>query len=361
MHLLLFLYTFKYFKLIIDLCEEIDNKMNLKTDNIGVKEMFLQKIEKLKIIVSLYKQDIYQAIVDLNFIYDNYRKFIEEKNKEMEKYLKKEKYSSNKNLKSIKKKNIIKFKHIINIRENKNHFYCFLLTLIYSIFLNIAILIFWISNYNVNGRINDLIKSHGYLSNDSYKLLIYYQLMIFQNFTIEDNNSFERYNQSNGQDVFSNMYTDIQVLYDSKKIADNLKQYNLGNIDHYYNYTCKTFYEYLFSTNAFLTRLDVKYKDFLMFVCESTNIFKSNNYKLIFSILIEYIQIGINEINERSYKGLIDTIHNGHSAKIIVYFIAVYNFTFEILGDELQRKSYEKLNSLMLSYIRITFIIYYII
>ena len=359
-HLLLFLYTFKYYKLIIDLCEEIDNKMNLKNDNIGVKDMFLQKIEKLKIIISLYKQDIYQAIVDLNFIYDNYKKFIEEKKKEMEKYLKKEKYSSNKILKSIKKKNIIKYKHIINIPENKKHFYYFLLTLIYSILLNIVILIIWISFYIVCGRINALIKSHGYLSNDSYKLLNYYQLMIFQNFTIEDINSFERYNQSTGQDLFSNMYTDIHVLYDSKKISDKLRQYNLGNIDHYYNYTCKTFYEYLFSTNAFLTRLDIKYKDFLIFVCESSNIFKSNNYKNIFSILIEYIQIGINEINDRSYKGLIDTMHNGHFPKIIVYFIAVYNFAFEILGAELQRKSYQKINLLMSNYIKINFIIYYI-
>ena len=65
--------------------------MELKNEQISVREMFLQKIEKLRIIISLYKQDIYQAIVDLNFIYDNYKKFIDEKNKEMAKYLKKEK------------------------------------------------------------------------------------------------------------------------------------------------------------------------------------------------------------------------------------------------------------------------------
>ena len=358
-HVVLFLYTFKYYKLIIDLCEEIDNKMNLKNDNIGVKEMFLQKIEKLKIIVSLYKQDIYQAIIDLNFIYDNYKKFIEEKNKEMEKILKKEKYST-KNLKYIKKKNVIKYKHIINIPENKIHFYYFLSTLIYTILLNIAIFIIWISYSIVNKRVNDLIGSHASLSTDSYKLLNYYQLMIFQNFTIEDINNFERYNQSIGQDLFSKIYTDIQALYNSKKIADKLTQYNLGNIDHYYNYTCKTYYEYLFSTNLFLARMDIKYKDFLMFVCESSNIFKSNNYKNIFSILFENIQIGINEINDRSYKGLIDIKHNGHFPKIIVNFITVYYFAFEILGAQLQRKSYQKINLLRLNYINISFIIYYI-
>ena len=84
-HLMVFLYLRAYYNIIIDLFEEIHNKMNLKNENISVYEMFLQKIEKLKLIVSLYKQDIYQSIIDLNFIYDNYKKFIEQKNKEKEK------------------------------------------------------------------------------------------------------------------------------------------------------------------------------------------------------------------------------------------------------------------------------------
>jgi len=68
LHFILFLYIQKYFKLIANLFQDIQNKLNLKNDNISVSEMFYQKIEKLKIIITLYKQDIYQAIVDLNFI-----------------------------------------------------------------------------------------------------------------------------------------------------------------------------------------------------------------------------------------------------------------------------------------------------
>ena len=82
------LYIQEYYGIIAGIFNEIEKKMDLKNDDISVREMFLQKIEKLKIIISLYKQDIYQAIVDLNFIYDNYKKFVEEKNKEMAKYLK---------------------------------------------------------------------------------------------------------------------------------------------------------------------------------------------------------------------------------------------------------------------------------
>ena len=136
----------------------MQRKMNLKNENISVKEMYLEKIEKLKIIVSLYKQDMYQAIIDLNFIYDNYQKFIEEKNKEMAKYLKKEKYSidlnkSNKSLNSLKSK----IKYIKNVPENKRYLYYLLITLVGSIIVSINFLFEWISYHSVTNRINELI------------------------------------------------------------------------------------------------------------------------------------------------------------------------------------------------------------
>ena len=363
LHIVLVIYILIYYKLIIDLCEEIEHKMNIKNDNIGVKEMFLKKIEKLKIIVSLYKQDIYQAVVDLNFIYDNYRKFIEDKKLEMEKYLKKEKYSSNTNkiLNSINKNKKIKIKHIIKIPENKRHFYYCLITLVYSIILNIIFFIIWISYYIVYNRIANLFESHGNLSNDAYKFINYYQLMIYQNFTIEDINNFQKYNKSLGEDIFSNMFNDLQALYESKKYMDKLGQYNLGNINSYYNYTCISYYEYLFSSNSFLGNMNVIFKNFLVFACNNSKVFQTNNnYKQLFTILFTNIQSGINEIKGRSYDELIKVAHNGNLPKLIIYFLTVYHYAFQIMGSQLQRKSSERLNSLMSSYIKLSFSLYYI-
>jgi hypothetical protein len=218
----------------------------------------------------------------------------------------------------------------------------------------------WESYYSVYKRINALIKSHSNLSNDIYKLINYYHLMIFQNLTIEDINRLERYNISNQVDVFTNMYKDIQDLYDSKKYMNKLSYYNLDNIDSYYNYTCKTYYEYLFKSNTILRLSNIKYKDFLIFVCEYSKIFRSNNYKQIFSILIEYIQIGLNEINDHSYEGLTAIMHKNNYSKIIVFFMTVYNYALEILGLQLQRKSYQKINSIMIIYIEISFILFYV-
>jgi hypothetical protein len=217
----------------------------------------------------------------------------------------------------------------------------------------------WGSYYLAYKSINSLLKPHANLSNDIYKLINYYHLMIFQNLTIEDINKLERYNISNGADVFSNMYKDIQDIYDSKKYMGKLTQY-LYNIDDYYNYTCKTYYEYLFKSNTFLRLSNIKYKDFFYYVCEYSKIFKSNNYKQIFSIFIEYIQIGYNEINDRSYDGLINIMHKNNYPKIIVFFMTVYNYALEILGSQLQRKTNQKINSIMVIYSKISFILFYI-
>ena len=362
-NIILSLYIQNYFRLIADLLNEVQNKMNIKNDNISVKDFYLQKIEKLKIIISLYKQNMYQAIVDLNFIYDNYKKFMEEKNKELSKYLKKEKYlnDTNKNNSYNKKgSNNIKVKYIINASNNKRYLYYILASFVFSICISLGIYIMWLCYEAINIRINSLIKIHGNLSDNAYKLISYYQLMIYYNLTVEDINIFQRFNISNGENLFSNIYTSIENIYDAKKLMSKLSEFNLDNIDSYYNYTCKTYYDYLFKNNVIFNNIDEKYKDFLIYVCEQSSIFKyNNNYKQIFSLLFENILIGVNKINVRSYKGLINYLKDEYFPKITVTFLTVYYYAFEILGLQLQRKSYQKILSLLGNFVNISFIIYY--
>ena len=361
LHAVVIIFIHKYYKIIAQLLEEMQNKMNLKNDNISVREMFLQKISKLKVIISLYKQNIYQAIIDLNFIYDNYKKFIEEKNKEIAKYLKKEKYlndSYNNNNYNNKLKNI-KIKDIIST-SNKRNIYCILITFIYSFILTFFLAYNWGAYFFVYQRITSLVKTHGTFSDDAYKLINYYLLMIYNNITLEDINRYEKYNISIGQNLFSKIYSNLQDLYDSRKIMNKLSGFNLDNIDAYYNYTCSSYYEYLFNTNILLKNKNNSYKKFMIFLCEDSKIFKFNNYKQIFSILFEYIQIGINQINDHSYKGLISNIDNIFFSKTILIFLMVYHYAFEILGLQLQRKSYQKIISSISSYVNVSFLLYYL-
>ena len=361
LQILIYFYIQGYYNILAKLFNDIERKMNLKNDDISIRDMFLQKIEKLKTIISLYKQDIYQAIVDLNFIYDNYKKFVEEKNKEMAKYLKKEKFLSEKSFTLKEKKDRILSTHISSITTNRIYLYFILFFAIISFAIAISFYLLWDNYETINERISNLVKSHGNLSNDAYKIVNYYQLMLYNSLLIEDINRYERCNTSKGEDLFSKIYTDLEELYESKKNMQHLKHYDLDNLDQYFNFTCKTFYDLIFSTNGFAARgYNMKYKPFFISVCERANVFRSNNYKQIFSMLFEMFQIGINQVDNHTYEGLISHKKSEHYGKTTIVFLVVYYYTFEILGLKVQRQSYQKLSQLINSYLLIGFIFYYI-
>jgi hypothetical protein len=231
-------------------------------------------------------------------------------------------------------------------------------------------LVLWESYHLACNRLHNLIQIHGKLSDDSYKLVNYYQLMVYLNLTIEDINKAEQYNTSNGEDVFSNIYNVIEKLYDANKLMSKLGHYNLDNIDSYYNFNCSSYYEFLFKTNHFLKITENNYKEFLVHICEDTKIFETNNYKQIFSMLLENIQIGMNELNSTSYAGLINNFFDPRFPRIVLSFLIVYHYAFQILGQQIQRKSYQKMSLLLiynsnigivLTYISSTFMILMII
>ena len=213
----------------------------------------------------------------------------------------------------------------------------------------------WMSYSLVSFKITHLIQSHGKITDACHKILNYYQLMIFHNFTIEDINGFERYNQSSGQDLFSNIYTNIESLYTSKIFLENLEGYEFYNIDDYYNFNCSSFYNFLYNTNNVLKSTNNEYKEFLTAVCERSNIFKSTNYKLIFSILLEFIQAGIKSIDNHTYERLIEIKNSDNFIKAIIYYITVYNYALELLGSQIQRSSLQQLGVLKMKCINIGF------
>ena len=357
-----YFYIQSYYKILAELFFSIEQKMDLKNNDISIREMFLQKIEKLKIIISLYKQDIYQAIVDLNFIYDNYKKFVEEKNKETAKFLKSQKFFTETNLSSHdKKKKEIK-KIISSINVNRLYFSFIFFCAFISLLIFFTLFLIWNSYESIYHRIIYLITSHGALSTDAYKVVNYYQLMLYNSETIDVINNLEGLDSSKGEDLFVKMYTDLEDLYESKKYMKNLKKYNLDNIDEYFDHNCSSFNDMLFQTNEGLLQspMSAAFKPFFIQVCESENIFQSKNYKNIFSMLFEMTQIGINKIHDRSYEGLIAYIKSNYYVKKMIAIIFGYLYIFEILGSRVQRQSYLKISELIESYLHVGFVIYYI-
>ena len=359
----IYFYIQEYYGIIAGIFNEIEKKMDLKNDDISVREMFLQKIEKLKIIISLYKQDIYQAIVDLNFIYDNYKKFVEEKNKEMAKYLKKERFLDEKKDTSDNKSKKIIQNNIFFLKENMIHLYLILISIFIFIVISVIFILLWNSYKFSYQRITYLIMSHGNLANDAYKIMNYYQLMIYNSLTLEDINKIEGFDSSGSEDIFQKIYTDVENLFEAKKYMDNLDEYNLDNIDDYFNHTCESFFENAYKTHDALVNNpnSTNYKGFFLRACNSANIFKSKSYKHIYSMLFEMVQIGMNEIANHSYDSLIAYKNSNHFVHTTTVYLFVYYYTFEILGLKIQRQAYLKISEIFEKYLHLGFIIYYII
>ena len=319
-------------------------------------------IEKLKIIISLYKQDIYQAIVDLNFIYDNYKKFIEEKNKEMAKLLKREKFlnerimtSNNKAIKEIQK-------NISLIPVNRSYLYYIALCSLASLIISLIIFLIWTSYESTYKRIYHIIEYHGALSTNGYKIVSYYQLMLYNSITVEDINKLEGLDSSKDEDIFQKIYTDLENLYELKKYTKKIDKYNLDNLYEYFNHNCNSFVNQLFEIVFALKSNPSKetFKSTFLEACEMFNVLQSKDYKYVFSMLFEITLTGINEINDHSYMGLMQHLRSINYSKRLISFIFLYFNIFEILSYRVQRASYIKIFELIDSYLLIGFLIYYI-
>ena len=359
---IIYIYIISYFKILAVLFNDIEKKLDLKNDDISVREMFLQKIEKLKIIISLYKQDIYQAIVDLNFIYDNYKKFIEEKNKEMAKLLKREKFlnerimsSNNKAIKEIQK-------NISLIPVNRSYLYYIALCSLASLIISVIIFLIWTSYESTYKRIYHIIEYHGALSTNGYKIVSYYQLMLYNSITVEDINKLEGLDSSKDEDIFQKIYTDLENLYELKKYTKKIDKYNLDNLYEYFNHNCNSFVNQLFEIVFALKSNPSKetFKSTFLEACEMFNVLQSKDYKYVFSMLFEITLTGINEINDHSYMGLMQHLRSINYSKRLISFIFLYFNIFEILSYRVQRETYIKVFELIDSYLLTGFVIYYI-
>ena len=281
----------------------------------------------------------------------------------MAKLLKREKFLNEKIMTSDNEamKEIQKYVSLFGI--NRIYLYYIVLCSLASLIISIFIFLIWTSYESTYKRIYKVIQYHEEISGNVYKIVNYYQLMLYNSITVEDINKLEGLDYSKGEDLFQKIYIDLENLYEIDKYIDNLQKYQLDTLDNYFNHNCSSFINMLFTTNQGLINNPKKelYRNFFVQSCEMFNVFQSKNYKQIFSMLFEINQLGMNEINDHTYAGLIKHIRSINFSKRIIVFLFLYFYIFEILAYKVQEKSYIKISELIDSYLLTGFIIYYII
>jgi len=372
-----YLYLISFYKIIIRILNYTIMILNIKDKDFEFKKIFLNKIDNLIIILELYKSNPLTAIQDLNKIYDEYNKYIldNKKNNINNSSIKK----NDKNLKENKKDmDIPKNQQNITIKDiNKldiNHKFGKLLLIVSIILLLIFcfLLLIWIDYFSKKGKIFNIMQKNADLEAACYEALNIYELMIFNNYTIDELVIYMEYslenntNDKSGKEsnlIFDKFYKDLYLIFEVEKNKENI-----GNLyedfDDLIEFTCENaFYEvqYEILENIQKRLPDVNPKKKLTDICKNMHVADSKDVKTIYERHFQIIKNGMISLTDFSFDGLNNHLNNLSIGRITFFFLTTTINLIEVTTSRPHITSIQKILKLLSSRILITGISFLII
>ena len=360
---LLYYYLINFNTIIIQLLNYTIMIINTKDEEFNFCEIFAKKIENLEAILEIYKVNPFECVKSLNEIYNDYNKYLNKKNELTNGKL----YIIGK--RNIKKKNekfeIPKHHRIINRNDisklNLNNYYIYFLI---SIIILIVIIYFcffyiWLNFFSKKKNIFELINKNSKLEKSCYDAINMYELMIFNNYTIEEminymellNDIKENYNENNSNNenisniIFINFYQDLYLIFDLKK---NKK--NIGNLyqdfDDLSEFNCVNLYslvkyELLDELDKILSNINLKQK--LINICIFSHIAESKDIKTIFERHFQFIKNGMISLKDFSYEGLNKNLNSTIIGRITFFFLSTTIYIIELITNKPHTDSFNNL------------------
>ena len=370
--LLIYLYVSFFEEIIIKILNYINMRMNVKNDDFKFDEKFTKKLENLEIILQLFNEPL-KAINKLTKLYTEYQQYLTAKNKNEAMEMGKRGYR--KNIEEENKKNemynVPKNQRIINKNEIKNlkivskYLIIFYISVMVAILIFIVLNIIWMRFFNTKQNLFSLIDKNCHLESSLYRAINIYNLMIFDNFTLNEvteNIYPSLYNPDESTSILKSFYEDLKLAFNSKKEKDSLgKLYE--DIEDESNFTCQQIYDLsndifdeLMESSVLQKPTDIKEK--LINMCENTKLTESNDPRTLFERHFQKIKNGIVTINDFSYDGLIAHIKEGNLGRVALFFNNVIIYILEIIFAKPHKLSVIKLLTLLKKCILITELIF---
>ena len=196
---------------------------NFKNDVFNFSLLYLQKIENLEIILKIYIENPIKVTQNLNSLYSNYQKLINEQNKKniSNTYKKDNKKNSEKDDKEDELDNVPMNQRIFtkyDIRKlNIMHYYFlfFIFLCLCIIIMYIIIILTWINYSKVKDNLYSLISKNLESEVSVYEAINLYDLIIFNNLTLEELASDIFYDKEkniyNKETLLNSFYNDLFI------------------------------------------------------------------------------------------------------------------------------------------------------
>ena len=246
----------------------------------------------------------------------------------------------------------------------------FYIIIFISFILYAYLIIIWVKYFNKKTNLSDLMTKNANLETSSYMALNIYNLMIFNNFTIEEITQYiypEYYNPGETISIIKIFYERLLYAFNSKRHKNSLGKSFYQDFENSYDFTCQNlfnlndnFLEELYTSKMSNNR-SLNIKKELIKLCNNTKITESNEVRAVFERHIQYIKNGLTSIDDYSYEGLIEHLKKGYLGKVSIFFNFIIIYLFEVLFSVPHSNSSLKILNIHKKNILITEIIFVVI
>ena len=344
---LLYAYLLFFEIILMKILNFINMTININKDKFNFSHTFSQKIDNLETLLKIYKEDPVKCVRNINKIYNKYQQYLTAQNKNNMNEMNKRGYKkmiNNENKKS-EMDNIPKNQRIVSKKDIRNlHLissYLISLMTILIIFLGsyTSIMLMWINHFKRQNDLYILIKKDFKLESAIYDAISIYDLMIFQNYTLDEVDEYifrmqrplDKKPKGNAE-ILNKLYEDLELAFNNKeknKLNDIYSFY-----DRNLNFTCDFLYNYINQTIETIenrTR-NPNIKENLIKICENERYIESNDIISIFEYHFQNIKNGILSIEDFSYIGITRYLNNQlYPGKINIFFNCVIIYTMDFI------------------------------
>ena len=340
--IILFGYICLYLIVIFKILDDVYIDMKKKMGDALVKDIFIKKIDNLKLLLNFFENDINKTIHDLNDIYNDYHEKYNLKLKEESKLFRKE----GKNEIQVKKNKIgciklikifMKFKLYKYTKRKKLYSVAFLFNIILILSIYFTTFFKWLRYFNTDDIVLKWVEAGTKFSSDTSKLMNNFLLMLFNNQTLDDISS-----SVEGKDYIKYIYNQLTDIYIADKYLYMLEEIPTIN-DYNIKFDCKLFYQNL--NNGLFELLKNKYKNetqklynTMNYFCNWSNVMMFKRYKTIYLQLFQQVKnIMENFNNNDSYDGIIKSINsNDDIGRIEIIFLITYTYLIDIINTNIK-------------------------
>ena len=370
---LLYIYLMKFEEIIVKILNYANMVKNFKTDEYNFSILFLQKIENLEIILTIYIDNPINIIQNLNSLYNKYQRLIANiDNNNNESFVNKKKYK-----KTVKEENekddldmvpmnqrVYKKYDIRKLRVMYTYFLffiflCFCLVIMYFIILDI-----WINYAKAKTNLYSLVSKNLELEVSLYKTINLYDLIIFNNLTIEELSTDIFYDQEknihNRETLLNSFYEDLFIAFNYEVEITVLRK-SFKSFP-FFNYTCKDLYEWNhdyisellnYSENKNITYIEKNLFD----ICEFSRLAEFNDMNIVFQNHYGDIKNAIISIVDNSYEGLVNHLKEGKFGRIEIHFNCVLLYLLNIVSNIMHRIEIDDLIILLKENLALTLVV----